>query len=55
MNDTITKVATGSAGVTLTEVAQHINLDGIHEGTTLLTQIIILVATLIGLFKKKKA
>lgn len=54
MTNKLTTLAKGLVGTGAVEVAQQINLDSIQEGTTLLTQIIILVATLIGLFKKKK-
>lgn len=54
MNQKLATALTGAMGTAGVEAVQQINLDSIQEGTTLITQIIILVATLIGLFKKKK-
>lgn len=44
----------GFIGTGASEVAQNINIDDINKGAGLITQIIILVVTLFGLFKKKK-
>lgn len=54
MNEKLTTLATGLAGTGVSEIAQNVDFGTINEGAGLLTQIIILVATLIGLFKKKK-
>lgn len=55
MNTKLTTFLTGVAGAGASEVAQNVNLDDIQQGAGLLTQIVILVVTLFGLFKKKKA
>lgn len=55
MTQKLTTLLTGAVGAGASEIAQNINIDNINEGASLVTQIIILVATLIGLFKKKKA
>lgn len=57
-NDTIVKVATGVGGVTGTEVIPHI-IDAItpatiNEGVGLIGQLVIIIATLLQLFKRKK-
>lgn len=57
MNDTINKIVVGSAGVGASEVVQQVVLNDmapITEGVGLVTQIVILLATLFGLFKKKR-
>lgn len=57
MNDTINKIVVGSAGVGASEVVQQVvsnDIAPITEGVGLVTQIVILLATLFGLFKKKK-
>lgn len=54
MNQKLTTLLTGAVGTGATEVAQNLNLDNLQQGATIVTQIIILVATLIGLFKKKQ-
>lgn len=51
--DTI-KVLIGGAGLTASTAVEHIPIDQLEGGMGILTQIVILVATLIGLFKKKK-
>lgn len=55
MNQKLTTAVYGFIGTGASEVAQHINIDNVQQGAGLLTQIIILVATLIGLFRKPKA
>ena len=55
--DTIKTLFIGSTGAAATEVvniAQNFDPVPITEGAGLVSQIIILVATLIGLFRKKK-
>lgn len=57
MNDTINKIVVGSAGVGASEVVQQVvsnDIVPITEGVGLVTQIVILLATLFGLFKKKR-
>lgn len=54
MKDTLTTAVTGVTGVVTSGVVEHVNPDQLGEGMGLLTQIVILVATLIGLFKKKQ-
>lgn len=54
MKHQLLTLVTGASGATASEVAQHVNPDQLGEGMGLLTQIVILVATLIGLFKKRK-
>ena len=51
--DTV-KVVIGGAGVAASTAVEHIPIDQLEGGMGILTQIVILVATLIGLFKKKK-
>ena len=51
--DTV-KVVIGGAGVAASTAVEHIPFDQLEGGMGILTQIVILVATLIGLFKKKK-
>lgn len=56
-SDTIKTLFIGSAGAGATEVvniAQSFDPVPITEGAGLVSQIIILIATLIGLFRKKK-
>lgn len=48
-------VATAIAGSGAIEVVKNVDLDQVQQGAGLLMQIIIGVATLIQLFKKKKA
>lgn len=56
-NDTIAKLATGSLGIASSEIAPAI-VDAIPADTgnivQIVVQIIIGIATLVGLFKKKK-
>ena len=51
--DTV-KVVIGDAGVAASTAVEHLPIDQLEGGMGILTQIVILVATLIGLFKKKK-
>ena len=51
--DTV-KVVIGSAGIAASTAVEQIPIDQLEGGMGILTQIVILVATLIGLFKKKK-
>ena len=51
--DTV-KVVIGGAGMAASTAVEHIPIDQLEGGMGILTQIVILVATLIGLFKKKK-
>ena len=51
--DTV-KVVIGGAGVAASTAVEHLPIDQLEGGMGILTQIVILVATLIGLFKKKK-
>ena len=51
--DTV-KVVIGGAGMTASTAVEHIPIDQLEGGMGILTQIVILVATLFGLFKKKK-
>ena len=56
-NDTIAKLATGSLGIASSELAPAV-VDAIPADTSnivqIVVQIVIGIATLIGLFKKKK-
>lgn len=56
-NDTIAKLATGSLGIASSEIAPAI-VEAIPADTSnivqIVVQIIIGIATLVGLFKKKK-
>ena len=52
--DTV-KVVIGGAGITASTVAEQIPIDQLEGGMGIITQIVILVATLIGLFKKKNS
>ena len=57
MNDTINKIVVGATGVGASEIAQQVvsnDLTPVTEGVGLITQIVILLATLFGLFKRKK-
>lgn len=54
MNTKLTTGAIGLLGTGASEIAQNIDFGTINEGAGILTQIVILVVTLIGLFKKKK-
>lgn len=57
MNDTINKIVVGASGVSASEIAQQVvsnDLTPVTEGVGLITQIVILLATLFGLFKSKK-
>ena len=51
--DTV-KVLIGGAGMAASTAVEQIPIDQLEGGMGILTQIVILVATLIGLFKKKK-
>ena len=51
--DTV-KVVIGGAGMAASTAVEQIPIDQLEGGMGILTQIVILVATLIGLFKKKK-
>ena len=51
--DTV-KVLIGGAGMAASTAVEQIPIDQLEGGMGVLTQIVILVATLIGLFKKKK-
>ena len=51
--DTV-KVVIGGAGMAASTAVEHMPIDQLEGGMGILTQIVILVATLIGLFKKKK-
>ena len=51
--DTV-KVVIGSAGIAASTAVEQIPIDQLEGGMGILTQIVILVATLVGLFKKKK-
>ena len=51
--DTV-KVVIGGAGMAASTVVEQIQIDQLEGGMGILTQIVILVATLVGLFKKKK-
>lgn len=53
MNDTI-KTAVGAGGVIASDMVQNINPEDLSSGMGIITQIVILVSTLIALFKKKK-
>lgn len=52
---TLATGATGAGAIEAVEVAQTFDPATVTEGVSLLSQVIILVATLFGLFKKKKA
>lgn len=57
MNDSISKIVIGGAGVGATEVvevAQNINPDLINNTVGLIGQLVIIIATIISLFKRKK-
>ena len=51
--DTV-KVVIGGAGLAASTAVEQIPIDQLEGGMGILTQIVILVATLVGLFKKKK-
>ena len=51
--DTV-KVVIGGVGMAASTAVEHMPIDQLEGGMGILTQIVILVATLIGLFKKKK-
>ena len=51
--DTV-KVVIGGAGMAASTAVEHMPIDQLGGGMGILTQIVILVATLVGLFKKKK-
>ena len=51
--DTV-KAVIGGAGVAASTAIEHLPIDQLEGGMGIITQIVILVATLIGLFKKKK-
>ena len=51
--DTV-KAVIGGTGIAASTVVEQIPIDQLEGGMGILTQIVILVATLIGLFKKKK-
>lgn len=48
------KVVTGLVGVGATEAIQSIDPNVINEGVGLIGQLVIIVATIISLFKRKK-
>ena len=50
--DTV-KVVIGGAGMAASTAVEHLPMDQLEGGMGIVTQIIILVATLIGMFKKK--
>lgn len=57
LKDKIVTIFTGMAGAGATEVAEKLpvfNPQTVTEGVGLISQIVILVATLVALFKKKK-
>ena len=51
--DTV-KVVIGGAGVAASTAVEHLPIDQLEGGMGILTQIVILVATLVGLFKKRR-
>ena len=51
--DTV-KLVIGGAGIAASTAVENIPIDQLEGGMGILTQIVILVATLVGLFKKKK-
>jgi len=58
MTQNLKTLLIGGSGVGAVEVieqAQNINPETISSGVGILSQIIILIATLVGLFKKKKS
>lgn len=58
MKDSITKLIIGASGISAIEVVERvtaINPEQIASGTSLVVQIIVAIATLIGLFKRKKS
>lgn len=48
------KVFIGTAGVAATEAVQNIDPNTINEGVGLVGQLVIIIATIISLFKRKK-
>lgn len=48
------KILIGTTGVATTEVVNHITPEVINEGVGLIGQLVIIIATIISLFKKKK-
>lgn len=52
---TILTAGTGIGTAEIVEVASAIDPTPIQEGATLLTQLVILVVTIINLFKRKKS
>lgn len=48
------KILIGGTGVATTEVVNHITPEIINEGVGLIGQLVIIIATIISLFKKKK-
>jgi hypothetical protein len=58
MNDSINKVLIGGSGLGSSAVVQEVvipSVPEITEGVGIFTQIVILIATLVGLFKKRKS
>jgi hypothetical protein len=58
MNDSFNKVLIGGSGLGSSAVVQEVvipSVPEITEGVGILTQIVILIATLVGLFRKKKS
>lgn len=53
VNDTI-KGAIGTVGTLGLEATKHIDPNTINEGVGLIGQLLIIIVTLVGLFKKKK-
>ena len=53
MTDTL-KVAVGTAGIVATEAVNSITPAVVNEGLGLIGQLVIIIATIISLFKKKK-
>ena len=52
--DTV-KVVIGGAGVAASTAVEYMPIDQLEGGMGILTQIVILVATLVGLFKKRRS
>lgn len=51
--DTV-KLVIGGTGIAASTAVEHLPINQLEEGMGILTQVVILVATLIGLLKKKK-
>ena len=54
MNIDSTKTVIGGAGMAVSGLVNTINPENVENTMGLITQLVILVATLIGIFKKKK-